>query len=131
MSTHDAWIFLPVGYVITVLIETPVLLVGLSPRHSLRRKLAASIWLNACSYPIVILVLPLLLANSPTWVYIAVAETFAPVAECLLFLAAFYDRSDLGRRTMWRDVGAITAANLSSFLVGEVLIRAGWLGWLT
>jgi len=125
MSTRSTWMFLPVGYLITVAIETPVLLIGLSPRHSLRRKLAASLWLNACSYPVVILALPSLFAGSPNWVYIAVAETFAPVAECLLFLAAFYDRSGLGRRTMWRDVGAITAANLSSFLIGEGLISAG------
>jgi len=119
---------LPIGYLITVLIETPVLIAGLSPLHSLERKIAASLWLNACSYPVVILALPQLFAGSPAWVYVAVAETFAPLSECLLFLAAFYDRSTLRSRTVWRDVGAITAANLSSFLIGELLIAIGLLG---
>ncbi|HEY6331439.1 MAG TPA: hypothetical protein VI756_19085 [Blastocatellia bacterium] len=125
MSTHSLWVFLPVGYLVTVLIETPVLIVGLSSQHSLGRKIGASLWLNACSYPVVILVLPIVLAGAPSWVYIAVAETFAPVSECLLFVAAFYDRASLWRREMWRDVGAVTAANLASFLIGELLISLG------
>jgi hypothetical protein len=127
MSTPSPWAFLPVGYLLTVMIETPVLIVGLSSRHSLGRKIAASLWINACSYPIVILVLPVVLASAPSAVYIAVAEAFAPFSECLLFVAAFYDRADLWRREMWRDVGAVTAANLASFLIGELLISLGWL----
>lgn len=125
MSIRDMWMFLPVGYVLTVLIETPVLIVGLSPRHSTARKIASSIWLNACSYPVVALVLPLVLAGWPKAVYVAVAEVFAPVCECLLFLAAFYGPGELWRRDMWRDVGAVTAANIVSFSIGELIIAAG------
>ena len=63
MSPTELWRFLPIGYLFTISIETPILLVGLSSRHSLRRRLLAGIWLTACTYPIVTLVLPLLLVN--------------------------------------------------------------------
>lgn len=35
------WRFLPWGYLLTVALELPVLLVGLSPRHSQRDRLVA------------------------------------------------------------------------------------------
>jgi hypothetical protein len=59
-----------------------------------------------------------------------VAETFAPVAECVLFWLAYGDREQLGTASMWRDFGAITVANLASFLAGEVLNAYGWFGLL-
>jgi hypothetical protein len=111
--------FLPVGYALSVLIETPVLLIGLSVRHSLGRRLFAGFWLTACTYPIVVLVMPQLIPK-PHWLYLAVAETFAPVAECLLFWLAFGSREEFGKRSMWRDFAVITLANLASFGVGEV-----------
>jgi hypothetical protein len=120
MTPGDLWRFLPIGYLITVSIETPILIVGLSPRHSLRRKLLCGIWLNACSYPVVVLVLPLALAGFSRGVYIAVAEAFAPVSECALFWAAFGSRDEI-RRSLWRDFGAIIVANLASFLIGELI----------
>src|SRR5262245_42401925 len=85
------WRFLVLGYLLTIAIETPILLVGLSRGHSLARRLFAGAWLTACTYPIVVLVLPLVISplfeshETSDWVYLAVAETFAPVAECLLF----------------------------------------------
>ncbi len=85
------WRFLVIGYLLTIAIEAPILLVGLSRGHSLARRLFAGVWLTACTYPIVVLVLPLvvppLFADPQTgeWAYLAVAETFAPAAECLLF----------------------------------------------
>ena len=60
MSPNELWRFLPLGYLLTILIETPILLIGLSGRHPFRRKLFAGVWLTACTYPIVVLVLPLL-----------------------------------------------------------------------
>ena len=33
----DLWLFLPLGYVLTVIFEMPVLLLGLSPQHSWKR----------------------------------------------------------------------------------------------
>src|SRR5713101_5899664 len=85
MSPSELWRFLPLGYLLSILIETPVLLLGLSNRHSLKRKLFAGVWLTACTYPIVVLVLPMLFVNRSRALYLVVAETFAPVAECILF----------------------------------------------
>ncbi|HVF56344.1 MAG TPA: hypothetical protein VM934_09350 [Pyrinomonadaceae bacterium] len=128
MRPHELLLFLPLGYLVTVLVETPVLLVGLSARHRLRRRLAAGLWLTACTYPVVVLVLPLVLAGWSRAAYLAVAETFAPAAECALFWAAFGERGEWGRRSMWRDFAAITAANLASFGAGELLSAVGWFG---
>jgi hypothetical protein len=123
MDTGWLWSFLLRGYLFSILVETPILLAGLSPRHSLGRRLFAGIWLTACTYPIVILVLPLCidLEESRT-LYLWVAETFAPVAECALFWAAFGTREQWGRWSMWWDFAAITVANLASFGLGE------WIG---
>jgi hypothetical protein len=128
MSPSDLWLFLPFGYLLTILIETPVLLVGLSKRHSFKRKLFAGVWLTACTYPIVVLVLPLVFARSSRALYLIVAETFAPVAECILFWLAYGRREEVGRRSMWQDFATIVVANLASFLAGEVMNAYGWFG---
>ena len=127
-SPPELWRFLPLGYLFTILIETPILLVGLSGRHSLRRRLLAGIWLTACTYPIVTLVLPLLLANRSRTVFLIVAEIFAPLAECILFWLAFASREELRKASMWRDFMVIVIANLASFLGGEVLNAWQWFG---
>lgn len=126
MTPEELWHFLPFGYLFTILIETPVLVVGLSPRHPLWHRLFAGVWLTACTYPIVMLVLPLCIGmkEHPT-LYYCVAETFAPVAECALFWAAFGRRDLLGSRSMWRDLAVIVLANLASFGLGE------WVGTRT
>jgi hypothetical protein len=124
------WWFLPVGYLFTVALETPVLIFGLSPRHPLRRKFLSGLWLTACTYPIVVLVLPLLFDSSTRFAYLVTAETFAPVAECALFWMAFGERDELGRAFMWRDFAAITTANLASFALGELLNLYEWFGVL-
>ncbi len=122
----ELWRFLPVGYAISVALELPVLLVGLSPRHALARRFFAGFWLTACTYPIVVLVLPFVVPEN--WGragYLTIAETFAPVAECLLFWLAFRETKSAGafsfNRDDFRDGAAIIVANLVSFLVG------GWL----
>lgn len=128
MSPSDLWLFLPFGYLLTILIETPVLFVGLSKRHSSKRKLFAGVWLTACTYPIVVLVLPLVFARSSRALYLIMAETFAPVAECILFWLAYGKREEVGRRSMWQDFATIVVANLASFLAGEVMNSYGWFG---
>ncbi|HEY3104661.1 MAG TPA: hypothetical protein VGJ69_13815 [Pyrinomonadaceae bacterium] len=130
MSPYDLWHFFPLGYLFTILIETPILLIGLSQRHSVKRRLLAGIWLTACTYPIVVLVLPPLFANTSRSVYLIVAETFAPVAECVLFWLAYGRAEELGKRSMWRDFATIVVANLASFGAGEVLNAYGWFGLL-
>src|SRR6266849_2846057 len=107
MSPSDLWHFFPIGYLFSILIETPVLLIGLSRRHPIKRRLFAGIWLTACTYPIVVLVLPLALANASREIYLVVAETFAPVAECTLFWLAYGKEEELGKASMWRDFGVI------------------------
>ena len=122
----DLWLFLLPGYLLSVAVETPVLLVGLSRRLSFRQRLFAGLWLTACTYPIVVLVLPDLFSSQPRFLYLLVAETFAPVAECLLFWLAFRGRVGAGE---WaRDFAVIVLANLLSFGAGEVLNATRWFG---
>lgn len=116
---NEAWQFLWVGYLFTVAIETPVLLIGLSARHPVRNRLFAGLWLTACTYPVVVLVLPYVIwAPFGRGMYLAVSETFAPIAECLLFWLAFGSRQERFRASMYRDFAAIVVANLASFLLG-------------
>ena len=132
LEPAELWCFLPLGYALTILLEMPVLLVGLSPQHSWRRKVFAGFWLTACTYPMVTLVLPLLLEERFGRIaYLTVAEIFAPLAECLLFWLAFYQgqkngSAPLATNTFLRDMLAITAANLVSFLVGGTALQLIW-----
>jgi len=130
MSSTELWHFLPLGYLLTILIETPILIVGLSRHHPLRGKLFAGVWLTACTYPIVVLVLPLLFAPDQRSLYLVVAETFAPVVECGLFWLAFGNKEQVGKKSMWRDFIVIIVANLASFGVGEVMNAWQWFGLL-
>ena len=99
--------------------------------------LFAGVWLTACTYPVVWLVLPGLFEER--WVYLLVAETFAPAAECALFWFAFVRglppdppvdednewwfirRVPADRRATLRDLAAIVVANLCSFGMGEAI----------
>ena len=123
-AAQSAWDFFLSGYLFTVCVETPILLLGLSPRHSWGRRLFCGVWLNACSYPVVALVLPMLIdIKDQRWLYLLVAEIFAPIAECALFWAAFGTRAEWGTRSMWRDFAVITLANLASFAPAEIVLQ--------
>ena len=115
MSPSELWRFLPIGYLVTIAIEVPILFFGLSAHHSKIRRVVAGVWLTACTYPIVTLVLPLVLWNQPRAVFLFVAEVFAPLAECVLFWLAF------GREARWRDSAVIVIANVASFVLGEII----------
>jgi hypothetical protein len=120
-----------VGYLLTVAIETTVLLVLLSRRHPARVRLFAGVWLTACTYPVVWLVLPPLFPDpDQRWLYLLVAETFAPVAECALFWFAFIRGQPPDRRATLRDLAAIVVANLCSFGIGEVINYHDGFKWL-
>lgn len=124
------WAFLPFGYLLTIFVETPILIVGLSQKVTLRQKLLCGIWLSGCTYPIVVLVMPVLFADWQRWQYLIVAETFAPVAECTLFWLAFRSKGILNHRE-WVDCFiAIVVANLASFGVGEIFNYYSWFGLL-
>jgi hypothetical protein len=130
MSPNELWRFFPLGYLFSILIETPILLIGLSARHPLKRRVFAGVWLTACTYPIVVLVMPLVFGSASRAVYLIIAETFAPVAECALFWLAYGEAEQFGKASMWRDFGAIVIANLASFVGGEILNAYGWFGLL-
>jgi hypothetical protein len=128
LPISDLWYFLPIGYLLTVLIETPILLIGLCSKLSIRQKLLCGVWLTACTYPIVVLVLPTLFFGQSRLLYLAVAEIFAPAAECALFWLAFRGREALTSIDWFGSSLAIVVANLASFSVGEVFNYYGWFG---
>lgn len=125
---RDLWFFLPFGYLTTILIEAPILLLGLAKPISLRRRLWCGIWLTACTYPIIILVLPAILFDQSRSLYLAIAETFAPLGECFLFWLAFRSERALEGSDWIRSFGAIIVANLVSFGIGELLHSYYWFG---
>ena len=124
----DLWLFLPLGYLFTVLIETPVLVLGLAKDISIKERLFAGLWLTACTYPVVVLVLPILFASSRRDRYLLVAEVFAPVAECALFWLAFHNRKRAKPRNLLRNFAVVIVANLLSFGAGEILNSYRWFG---
>lgn len=131
INSYELWRFFVPGYLLTILIETPILLIGLSPRHSIKRRVFAGVWLTACTYPIVVLALPVVFRSSTRATYLIVAETFAPLAECALFWLAYGERELIGKVAMWRDFAAIIVANLASFIGGEILNAYGWWEFLS
>lgn len=130
MSTIDTlWSFLIPGFFTTIAIETPVLLFCLSKRHPLQQKLFAGIGLTAFTYPFVVLIFPILIwepFGRP--VYLAVAEFFAPLTECLLFYWFWIRLKNIEEATLpllnrsnVRDFLSIILANLCSFIPFEIL----------
>lgn len=111
------------GFLIAIMLEAPILAGFLSARHQVRERIIAAIMLNAVTYPIVALVLPLLLGH--TWFYVFAAEIFAPTAECLLFHQVFVDRQYklAAIFTTLHDFAVITFANVLSFVVGLWIMR--------
>jgi len=130
INSSELWRFFLFGYLFSILIETPILFIGLSRRHPPQRRVFAGIWLTACTYPIVVLVMPLVFRSASRAVYLIIAETFAPVVECVLFWLAYGETKQVGKVSMWRDFGAIVIANLASFIGGEILNAYGWFGLL-
>jgi hypothetical protein len=114
-------------YALTVVCETPVLLLALSRRHSLGARIFAGVWLNACSYPVVFFVFPKLIGGDPLTGtelipnHLIVSEIFAPVSECLLFWLAFIRGRPRDRGATIQDMVVVVLANLTSFMVGEFL----------
>lgn len=127
-SFDRLWLFFPIGYLTTILIETPFLIFGLSPKLSFKQKLLCGIWLTACTYPIVVLVLPAAMQDFSHGAYLAAAESFAHFGECVLFWLAFREREDFETKDWIRSFAAILLANFASFMLGEVLNYYNWFG---
>jgi hypothetical protein len=58
--------------------------------------------------------------------YLAVGETFVPLAECLLFWLAFGKTAPRTRGAFIQDMGVVVAANLASFGGGMLLQGLGF-----
>jgi len=110
-------VFLIFGYLATVAIEAPVLCTGMDAQTPFRLRLQAGLLLTALTYPVVVVLLPLLMGALGRPMYLLVAEIFAPAAEVLFFrfmtargLTAPLDRNDT----------VIIVANLLSFGFGQL-----------
>lgn len=120
--------FFLVGYVATVAIELPVYWFGLGKRYSGLQKVFAACWLTACTYPVVVLVLPVAISMvQHRAIYLLAAESFAVFGECFLFavLAWF-----AGRDLSVRDVIVVVGANMASFVAGEMFGVSRWINSL-
>ena len=111
MTPAALWAWLLPGYLFTVAIEAPILLLGLGKQHPWQRRVLAALWLTAVTYPIVVVALPLVLWPRTSYgTYVVVAELFAVGTECVLFRQAF------GGTT--RDVVIVGLANVASAAAG-------------
>lgn len=126
MISSEIWVLLLLGYVLTVLIEVPVLCVGLSAEYSIRDRWTSGMLLTAFTYPFVVLILPAMMSLTgiqSRLVYLLIAETWAPVGEVMLF--RYLHRIPM-RKSADRNAVVIVIANLCSFAVGE----AGLSRWI-
>ena len=113
------------GYLLTVGIELPIFIAGLSACHSLRARIFAAVWLSACTYPVVALTLPALISLASDYsTYILVAEGFAIGTELTLFETVLVE-ADRTLFERWQDRLAIIAANLASATAGFWLPTPG------
>lgn len=119
--------FLVFGYLLTVLIEVPILCVGFGRKYPVLETVVNGLLLTAVTYPVVVMVLPaifLAAGSQNRLLYLVIAETFAPLAEVLFF--RYLTSRPLLRRPD-REAIIIVTANLASFLIGE----AGLSRWLS
>ena len=127
MSTPELFLFFLFGYVATVALETPVLMLGLSEQHSTQARLMFGFLLTAFTYPVVVLLMAATIL--PAWgqvAYLVIAETYAPVAEVLFF------RFVLNKKLFAapaRDAIVIVLANIFSFVVGAAFL-SDWISQL-
>ncbi len=126
MISAEPWLLLILGYTLTVLIEVPVLCVGLSGEYSIRDRWISGMLLTAFTYPFVVMILPAVMSLAgiqSRLVYLLVAETWAPVGEVVLF--RYLHRIPM-RKAVDRNAAVIVIANLCSFAAGE----AGLSRWI-
>lgn len=114
------------GYLLTISIETPVLVFGLGNRYTLKEKLFAGAFLTGCSYPFVAIVFPMIWNPYNDYsTYVTISEIFAPVSECIIFALLFQRRKLMSSRLRAQELAVVIAANLVSYLSGELMKAAG------
>jgi hypothetical protein len=113
------------AWALTVLLEGLVLWFALAQHHSPRTRLFAAAWLSSCTLPLVHFGFPALRSwgvSNVTWV--AVAEVFAPLAECALFVVVVAPATSgaAAHTATRRDLAAIVVANVVSFSAGLLIL---------
>ncbi len=129
MSIGILWLVLILGYLLTVLIEIPILIVGLPRKYPITETIVNGLLLTAITYPVVIMVLPAIFTGmgiENRLLFLAVAESFAPITE-VLFFRYLIGRPLAGQ--LDREAAVIVVANLMSFLLGEAGLSQ-WI-WIT
>jgi len=109
------------GWALAAPIEAAVLFFGLDSAHPRLVRAIAGPALTACTYPVLVLVVPALI--DPAWSFAAYAtagEVSVVAAECALFFLAVGRRASAARGAL-----AIVAANAASFVAGEIVRRTG------
>lgn len=110
-----------VGYILSLVVELPVLVLGLSPSHKLNEKVLAGLWLTACTYPAFSWVFPSFIHEPVLLTF--VREAYAALGEAFLFWLAFVKLA--GGTSLRRDILVVILANVLSFLFGELLKATG------
>lgn len=103
-------------YLLTVLLESPFVIVGIK-NHTVKTRVIWAFLLTAATYPFVTLVFPRLMPDYGS--YVITSEVFAATAEPLLFWICMDRKTE--RRDAIRNAVLIFAANVFSFLCGEFL----------
>lgn len=119
MSIGTLWLLLICGYLLTILIEIPILILGLPRKFAVKDTIVNGLLLTAITYPVVVLVLPAIFTEmgiENRVLFLAVAESFAPITE-VLFFRYLIDQPLAAR--LDREAAVIVVANLTSFLLGE------------
>jgi hypothetical protein len=119
MSIGTLWLLLICGYLLTILIEIPILIMGLPRKFAVKDTIVNGLLLTAITYPVVVLVLPAIFTGmgiENRVLFLAVAESFAPITE-VLFFRYLIDQPLAAR--LDREAAVIVVANLTSFLLGE------------
>lgn len=127
MIPASVWLLVICGYLLTVSIEIPVLLTGMARKHGVRETIINGLFLTAFTYPVVVMVLPAAFSAmgiDNRLLYLAVAESFAPIAEVFFFRFLVGTSLTSG---IDRDAVIIIIANLASFVLGEAFLSR----WLT
>ena len=129
MFVGTLWLLLIFGYLLTVLIEIPILLTGLPGKYTTKETIINGLLLTAITYPVVIMVLPAIFTGmgiENRVLFLMFAESFAPITE-VLFFRYLIDQPLTGR--LDREAAVIVIANLTSFLLGEAGLSQ-WI-WVT
>jgi len=129
MSMGTLWLLLIFGYLLTILIELPVLICGLSSKYSSLETIVNGFLLTALTYPVVVMVLPAIFTGMAEWGSTVEQRTLplqrrSPLLPKCCSFDISTAQSLIARPD--RDAAVIVTANRASFLLGE----AGLSRWL-